>query len=192
MELAPYIHIEVIDSKNNDVVKSLNFKGESLLGVYFYYLAAMLFTPYNGTIHQFQVKDITGTIRTFPLNDRFNITALCSYQTAINEGIVIGSNNAANTVDQHKLNSIISSGIVHYSLEKSTAVEGNTYKAILKRKFIVSASSINVNEVGIYAKAQDAPGNACLFCIARDVLPETISLVTDQIISITYTIQLTV
>jgi len=116
-----------------------------------------------------------------------------------NAGIVIGTNNTANSPSVYALASQIpngtSSGQMQYGATSvaSIVTSGNTVSFQANRTFTNnSGASITVAEVGIYAEVIAYNNTAYYFALARDVLATAVTVANTTPITVYYTIQLTI
>jgi len=116
-----------------------------------------------------------------------------------NAGIVIGTNNTANSPSVYALASQIpngtSSGQMQYGATSvaSIVTSGNTVSFQANRTFTNnSGASITVAEVGIYAEVIAYNNTAYYFALARDVLAAAVTVANTTPITVYYTIQLTI
>jgi len=112
-----------------------------------------------------------------------------------NAGIVIGTNNTANSPSTYALAGQIangtSSGQMQYGATSvaSIVISGNTVSFQINRTFTNnSGASITVAEVGIYLNNT----NEFYFALARDVLASAVTVANTTPITVYYTIQLTI
>ena len=124
-----------------------------------------------------------------------NVTTVASY--ADNQGIVIGTGTGAVLPDDNKLGAQIRSGetsgkmmyfgtaVYGLTINGTTDEASFTVEALFKN---VSGESIDVAEVGIYARgAGDAYYS---FCIIRDLLDEAVPVADGEYLKVTYTISI--
>jgi len=146
--------------------------------------------------------DVTGTSRAYP----YSTSGIYNSGMAINcgsgsseYGLVVGSGSAPNTTDTYALQSLIphgtDSGQLSYGSHtfESLLVSNNTaYFRIIRTFTNSSGASITVNEIGLYAKAQDSGYNPRIFCIARDVIPGGVTVGNNQTLTVRYKLSITV
>ena len=189
-----YVILEVWD-KNGKLLKKHKEKCKSFLKNFAIALRSFICAEGGGIYPTVNLTDINGNTIQWPddANLQFGNFALACNRGEINKGIVIGSGTTANTVDTYKLESILTSNLSVYSYSYTDiAVSDSTVSFKLQKKIINKGVTINVNEVGLYARVKDKNGQEKIVCIARDVLSETIQVQQDQNLVVEYEIKITV
>ena len=189
-----YITLEVWD-KNGKLLKKHKEKCKSFLKNFAIALRSFICASGGATYPTVNLTDISGNTIQWPddTNLRFGNFALACNRGEIDKGIVIGSGTTANTVDTYKLESILTSNLSVYSYSYTDiAVSDSTVSFKLQKKITNKGATINVNEVGLYARVKDIEGQEKIVCIARDVLSETIQVQQDQNLVVEYEIKITI
>jgi hypothetical protein len=185
--------MEVLEK--DKAVRKVDFEAKSFLRAWIKFMRCVLCTSPGGGIVQDTIADTTGAARTYPTTTSypFHTLVMTSHSYLSTEGIVVGSSSASNTVSTNALGSIVttlSTISVYYS---AITVDGNILRFSMTKKFLNNTdSNITIREAGIYSRAYDSSNTWRTFCIVRDVLPEPVTILPDQVLVVTYTFQLTV
>lgn len=146
----------------------------------------------SGVGNAVSIKDINNTAFYYANSfSRVNEIINC-FSNEVDRGIVIGSSNTPNSVSSYGLEAIITSGVSVLGVNREfTGASDNTFSFKLGKTFTCNASSLSINEVGIYAIVKDNSGTFRNVCIARDVLPETVVINYGQSFIVNYTFTFT-
>jgi len=185
--------MEVLEK--DKAVRKVDFEAKSFLRAWIQFMRCVLCSSSGLVIVQESITDTTGAARTYPTTASypFHTLIMASQSNSSIEGIVVGSSSASNTVTTNALGSMVttfSSSAVPYS---AITVDGNIIRFSMTKKFLNNtASNITIREAGIYSRAYDSSNTSRTFCIVRDVLPEPVTILPDQVLVVTYTFQITV
>ena len=185
--------MEVLEK--DKAVRKVDFEAKSFLRAWIQFMRCVLCTSPGFYIVQESITDTTGTARTYPTTASypFHSLVMTSYSISSIEGIVVGSSSASNTVTTNALGSMVTTFIISDGSYSDITVDGNILRFSMKKKFLNNTdSNITIREAGIYSRAYASGNTWRTFCIVRDVLPEPVTILPDQVLVVTYTFQLTV
>jgi len=203
-----WVKLEVYDEKNR-LIRKLYQKSHSFLQQFIGLLQLAManitngsLTITGGTAQTPEFEEVSGTTSVI-LNV---MTAGFGASSGVSTyGIVIGTGTTANSTSTYALASQIANGTGAGQMQygamsiSSPTASGNTISFNLSRSFTNSSGgTINVNEIGIYAKnsfqtAGTTPTTITnYFDLARDVLASTQAIANGSSLSVTYTIQITI
>jgi hypothetical protein len=185
--------MEVLEK--DKAVRKVDFEAKSFLRAWIQFMRCVLCTQSGGIIVQESITDTTGTARTYPTtaSNAFHSLVMTSQSSSSIEGIVVGSSSAPNTVTTNALGSMVTTFNTSAISQSAITVDGNILRFSMTKKFLNNtASNITIREVGIYSRVYDSGNTWRTFCIVRDVLPEPVTILPDQVLVVTYTFQITV
>lgn len=185
--------MEVLEK--DKAVRKVDFEAKSFLRAWIQFMRCVLCTQSGGIIVQESITDTTGTARTYPTtaSNAFHSLVMTSQSSSSIEGIVVGSSSASNTVTTNALGSMVTTFNTSAIFQSAITVDGNILRFSMTKKFLNNtASNITIREVGIYSRVYDSGNTWRTFCIVRDVLPEPVTILPDQVLVVTYTFQITV
>jgi hypothetical protein len=201
--LEAYLEIEVRDADG----KLLTFrkaKAKSLLAPFLGLIKGQFAIPYYvnnaGNVY---VTDTSGVGRAYPRGDvALYVACIClNAGDAVGDyGLVVGSSDNSNTVNQYTMGSMIShgnsSGQLYYgssTIENPSNPSGtnNWIIRIIRTFSNNSAGSVTVKEIGLIVKTQDSGGNVRYFLIARDVI-SPVTVPSGATLTVRYILKITV
>ena len=170
-------------------------RSDSILTPFMQYLQ-QVFTGYLTASISLNLTPISGITNTSGASSTGNTTLGAGAGSGnANAGIVIGTNNTANSPSTYALAGQIANGISSGQMQygatsvASIVTSGNTVSFQINRTFTNnSGASITVAEVGIYLNNT----NEFYFALARDVLASAVTVANTTPITVYYTIQLTI
>jgi hypothetical protein len=197
-----YVELELKD-KDGRILVLKRFRSHSYLKQLIAMLRGIMYhtyaTPNSGNT---SVVDTSNTARSYPYStgalQGAGMPLYCP-ATSSEYGLVVGSGTNPNTVNTYALQTLIShgsgSGQLSYgsqTFEDLITDDSTVYFRIIRTYTNNSGANITVNEIGLYAKAQDSGGIARIFCIARDVLSTGVTVGDGQTLTVRYKLSLTV
>jgi len=144
-----------------------------------------------------QIRDTSNTLRS-PCVYGVGYKSYHWLTDSATQGIVVGSGSTAVTFSDYKLETIIGSGsgsgqlTYNASVWQAMTTPTDSSSWQVTRTFTNnSGSTITVREVGIYMESGLQAGGSINFCGARDVLAEAVEVEALHVLTVTYTIQMT-
>jgi len=202
--LEAYWEIEVRDASGK-LLTFRKFKAKSWLPQFLGLIKGQFMVPYGTSANKGNapVTDTSGSARPYPsLGAALYFTGLCLYadEGVADYGLVVGSSDNPNAVNQYTMGAIIphgnASGQIYYG---ATSIE-NPYNPTGTNNWIFriirtfsnnSGGSITVKEIGLIVKTRDTSGTARYFLIARDVI-SPVTVPTGATLTIRYIPKITV
>jgi hypothetical protein len=202
--LEAYWEIEVRDA-NGKLLKFRRNKAKSLLPQFLGLLKGqfMLIFDSDQNAGNSPVTDISGTVRYYPYTTTViyrTCMCMCAGIGVDEYGLVVGSSDAPNAINQYAMGAKIphgnESGKLYYgaiSFENTSNPPGtnNWIIRIIRTFSNNSGSSITVKEIGLIVKAYDSTASARLYLIARDVI-SPVTVPAGSTLTVRYILKITV
>jgi hypothetical protein len=189
-----YYQTSIIDSKTGKIIKKGRRKAsKSLILQFLKHLEVLINHGYSSTGAVVSIADSGGTARNIQgSSSAFRYCSVLGSSSDINHGIMVGTGTSAVNNTNYFLDARIAHGTGSGQLEYGSSscvpatIVGNNVELILYRTFVNSSgASINVKEIGISCTSMDTVNSERLFCLARDLVDDTIN--HGQIYAVTYT-----
>jgi hypothetical protein len=203
--LEAYLEIEVRDT-NGKLLTFRKTKAKSLLAPFLGLVKGQLATSFGSTANagNSTLLDISGATRTYPATvSNYSTYFLMTSNAGPGDssyGLVVGSSDAPNAVNQYVMGAIIPNGTGANQLSYGTQTFENIqnpsgtnywFFRIIRTFTNNSTSSITVKEIGLMVCAYDSGLAARYFLIARDVI-SPVTVPSGATLTVRYILKVTV
>ena len=204
--LEAYWEIEVRDASGK-LLMFRRFKAKSWLPQFLGLIKGQFTMSYGSVSNagNAPVTDTSGSVRTYPSSTQtvsIGYTGLCLYagEGVADYGLVVGSSDAPNAVNQYAMGAIIPHGNASGQLYYGATSTENPYNPTGTNNWIFriirtfsnnSGGSITVKEIGLIVKTRDYGDNIRYFLIARDVI-SPVTVPTGATLTVRYIPKITV